>query len=135
MSLFRHWKTALGLVALFVAGVVTGGVLTIGVMHRIVQHRANPETWAPRTIEWFRKEVHITPEQESQLRPIVDDAISQMKKLRGDADQQWREIIAQMLHTALPILDDHQRQQMRDAVRRAQLENIHRPLGRDPRTK
>jgi hypothetical protein len=120
MSILRNWKTILGLLALFAAGVIVGGVLTLGAVRKIMLRRADPDTWAPRTLAWFHDEMHTTPEQESQLRPIIDRGVADMVKLRDEGEEHWRSIVGSMIVEAAPILTDTQREEMRDAIRRAQ---------------
>ncbi|HWA98728.1 MAG TPA: hypothetical protein VG713_09560 [Pirellulales bacterium] len=128
MSMLRHWKTMLGLLVVFVAGLVIGAALTAGMVRREVRARRDSATWAPRTMKWFHDELHVTPEQESQIRPIVDRAVGQMKSLRDESEDHWRSIVGSMLTEAAPILTQEQRADLQEIVQRGE----HKPAWMAP---
>lgn len=129
MNPLRHWKTILGLLVVFAAGVVVGGVLVMGKIRRDVQERSNPDTWTTRTMAWFHGELHITPEQENHLRPVVEKSMGEMRELRNDAEARWREIVGELLTNAAPLLDDRQREHLRQLIDRAAADPHRWPAG------
>ncbi len=120
MNPLRYWKTILGLLVVFFTGLVIGGVLTLGVLHRVVQERQNPENWSSWTMSWFRKELHVSSEQEKQLQPIVEKAMGKMASLRDDADTRWRRIVGEMILDARPLLTSQQQTRLGEIIQQSE---------------
>ncbi|HEX4129856.1 MAG TPA: hypothetical protein VHZ24_07420 [Pirellulales bacterium] len=118
MNPLRHWKLMLGLATVFVAGMAIGAALTVGAIQRTIRDRANPETWSPRTMAWLRDEVHVTPDQESQLRSIVDQSMRDLLSLRNEAEERRRAIFAGMIAEIAPLLTDAQSEALRESIER-----------------
>ena len=79
MSILRHWKMILGLLAIFIAGMGTGVALTIGGIMKIVSHQSKPEVWVQGRMAELRHGLKITPEQEKKMRPILEKAGERFK--------------------------------------------------------
>jgi hypothetical protein len=130
VSLLRHWRLILGLVVVFLAGGVTGSVLTLGAVHRRYQQLQHPDTWGPRTLAWLHRELKLTPEQEEQARPIVDEEVGELVRLRDGADKDRRVIIGRMLLRVAEHLTPEQRDRLQELIEKARSRN---PLPRPAR--
>jgi len=113
MSMLRNWKIALGLLVVFLAGMTIGSVGTLRWIQKRYEERANPDNWGPRTIAWLRTDLHLTPEQESQIRPRVDRAVGELVTLRDNADKDRKAIFHRMLGEVAQYLTPAQRDQLK----------------------
>lgn len=114
-----RWKTVLSLVVVFLAGTVVGGVLMLGGIHRWHQNRIDAETWTPRTMNWLRSEVHLAPEQESAVEPIVARGMKDLSELRGRAESEKQAIFGRLFVEISEHLTPEQRERMKESVARA----------------
>lgn len=119
MSLLRSWKTILGLVVVFAAGVLIGMVGTAGAIKKEFHHRMDSTTWAPRTLAWIAEAGGLTPSQEDKIRPDVESAVKQLVELRTSAEQERKAILASLFADVLPKLDPPQREKLTQAVKDA----------------
>ena len=83
MSILRHWKVILGLLALFLAGMATGMVLTVGGIVKIVSHQSRPEVWVKGRTAELNKALKLTPEQQQKLGSILDRAAGRVREVIG----------------------------------------------------
>jgi hypothetical protein len=133
VTILRHWKLVLGLLVVFLAGGVTGSVLTLGVVHKRYRERLNPDTWGPRTVAWLHRELKLTPEQEEQARPIVDEEVGELVRLRDGADKERRVIIGRMLLRIAENLTPEQRDRLQELIEKARSRNpLPRPARDEP---
>ena len=63
MSILRHWKMILGLLALFTAGLVAGMLLAVGGIMKMVKHQARPEVWVKARVGEMDRALKQNPEQ------------------------------------------------------------------------
>jgi hypothetical protein len=84
----RYWKLVLGLLVVFLAGAVVGGIGSLRYVQKQQEDKMNADNWAPGTLQWLRKELALTPDQEAQVRPIVEESMAEMRVLR---DTGWKE--------------------------------------------
>jgi hypothetical protein len=124
MILLRRWKLILALVVVFVAGLAVGIAGTLRAVQKRIQDAQNPATWTPRTLDWLRKELRLTPEQEEKVRPAVEEAVAELKDLRDNADRTRRALIGRMLFQVSDHLDETQREKLRDIVANARKKEI-----------
>jgi hypothetical protein len=123
MSWFRSWKTILGLIVVFAAGVLFGVAGTAGVIKKEFARRMDSTTWTPRTLAWITEAGSLAPSQVDKIRPDVESAVADLVKLRTEADEQRKGILASMFADVLPKLDPPQREKLTQAVKQAAEKN------------
>lgn len=84
MSVLRHWKILLSLVAIFIVGGITGSLLTARLVKKALAKRANWESWSVATLEQFQKRLQLTPEQVEKLRPVFAQRTEDYKRIRNN---------------------------------------------------
>jgi hypothetical protein len=95
MSILRHWKMILGLLALFAAGVATGMVLAVGGIMKIVSHQSKPEVWVKGRVAELNHALALSPEQQAKTKPILENSAKRV-----------REVIAEGFGKMLAIVQD-----------------------------
>lgn len=123
MSLLRSWKTTLGLLVVFAAGVLLGVVGTVGAVKKEFARRMDSTTWTPRTLAWITDAGELSPAQVDEIRPDVESAVKQLEKLRTTAEQERKGILALLFADVLPKLDAPQREKLTQAVKAAAEKN------------
>ncbi|MCF3648394.1 hypothetical protein [Synoicihabitans lomoniglobus] len=68
----RTWMAWLVLVGVFLAGGVAGGFISLRVAKTMIERGRGPDRFAPRFMERLTEGLDLTPEQQAQLKPIVD---------------------------------------------------------------
>lgn len=107
MSLLRHWKVILSMVAIFAVGVVTGGLLIIKI-GRQISYRNSPEGWVPLAFSDYKHRLKLTPEQVQKIKPIMDQAGQDIRAARNSSTQEFMQIIRRANDDITPILTPEQ---------------------------
>jgi hypothetical protein len=117
MMLARRFVWLLGLVIIFLAGVVVGSAGTVRFIQKQYEQRMNPDSWEPRTMTWLTKELELTPSQEEQVRPAVREAVADLSQLRERADRERRAILGRMLVQIAEPLSPSQQEKLQKLIR------------------
>src|SRR4051812_41449098 len=88
MTLLRHWKMIIGLVAIFGAGVGTGGVGVILLLQRVFSSPVATQRWADDKLKDLDRKLKLSPEQKAKIRPIMVTAAERLKAIGGSAFEQ-----------------------------------------------
>ena len=114
MNAIDRWKIVLTLIAIFVTGGVTGGFLTIRAMKSEMPRRseaASPET--PFSMGRWLAHLHLTPEQDQKLRPMIEQADTELRNLRVLDLREIEGILDRAQDRMNPILQPDQQQRLR----------------------
>lgn len=123
MSWLRSWKTILGLLVVFAAGMLFGVVGTAGAIKKEFARRTDSTTWTPRTLAWITEAGGLTPSQVDTIRPDVEAAVEKLVELRSTAEQERTGILALLFAEVLPKLEPPQREKLTQAVKNAAEKN------------
>jgi len=85
MKILRQWKVILAVILVFGAGGVTGSVLTTLQFKRAFQRGFKVEHWTAMAMDFLRKKLNLTPEQQPRIRAIQEDTVQQFKISFGRA--------------------------------------------------
>jgi Spy/CpxP family protein refolding chaperone len=96
MSWLRHWKIALCMAAIFVAGGVTGSVLTVRAVRAFVNRQATPEAWLTTMVRGYEKKLKLTSEQAQKLKPSFDQAGMELRRARASTMMDYVEIVQRL---------------------------------------
>lgn len=113
MSLLRHWKVILSMMAIFAAGVITGGFLVIKIA-RQASYRNSPEGWAPLAFSDYKRRLKLTPEQIEKIKPILDQAAQDIRAARMNSWQDFGQIIRRANDEVTPLLTPEQQKTFDD---------------------
>ncbi len=84
MNQLSKLKISLYLTALFLAGAITGGFVTSKMMRRAMASPPDQEHMAARWCTELQSRLALTPEQLNRIRPIVNDALAEIKITLSD---------------------------------------------------
>jgi hypothetical protein len=118
MRFLRHWKTILGLSALFAAGFFCGaiGLLIVAIKH------PSPESlsrWVNYRFKEYENRLKLTQEQKTKIKPMVQKARDQV-----------RTVVRNGVEQTVPILDQAHTQISAEltAKQREEFDKIHREM-------
>ena len=77
MKVFKHWKVALAFMLVFSAGAVTGAVGTTLHFKRAFERSLHVENWTKEGMKDLKKDMKLSPEQESKIRVIMEETAHQ----------------------------------------------------------
>ena len=115
MNAVKRWKVVLTLIAIFVAGGVTGGFLTIRAMKYEMGRRSETPPGTALMDRW-RARLHLTPEQDEKLSPIMQQADNELRNLRALDLPEIEGILDRAQERMNPILRSDQQQRLRQIV-------------------
>jgi uncharacterized protein YneF (UPF0154 family) len=108
----KKWKAIVSIIIVFVLGVLAGALLT----HKIYQHRVEgimkgePRTTREFIVQRLDRELHLDASQLEQVRAIVKETHTEMKKVRTQFRPQIEEILARSQEKIRALLRPDQRE-------------------------
>jgi uncharacterized protein YneF (UPF0154 family) len=108
----KKWKAIVSIIIVFVLGVLAGALLT----HKIYQHRVEgimkgePRTTREFIVQRLDRELHLDANQLEQVRAIVKETHTEMKKVRTQFRPQIEEILARSQEKIRALLRPDQRE-------------------------
>lgn len=104
------FKIVLAVGGIFLAGAVTGGFVSLRVIEsRAAKQRAQQQRFGPTDLGGrLAEQLHLTPEQKEQIRPILTRTSEELRKVRRDAFNNTAALIARMDEDMSKILTDEQ---------------------------
>ena len=104
------------LVAIFVSGAVTGGFLTIRAMKYEMARRSEPPPGTAFAIDRWRARLHLTPNQDEKVRPIMQQADNELRNLRAVDLRETEGILDRAQERANAVLTPDQQQRLRQML-------------------
>jgi Spy/CpxP family protein refolding chaperone len=117
MNAIDRWKIVLTLIAIFVAGAVTVRIFTIRAMKYEMPRRSEappPET--PFSVDRWLAHLHLTPDQDQKLRPMIEQADNELRNLRALDLREIEGILDRAQDRMNPVLQPDQQQRLRRMV-------------------
>lgn len=108
MSNGTKWRIIVALVLVFLAGTAVG---VFGTAHHVrrMMFEHHPPHVRGRLAEHLRRELRLTPEQFSQIQPIVERSADRLEYIRHETNQRVRDTIRQAHSDIIPYLTAEQR--------------------------
>lgn len=115
-------KPVLFSILILISGIIIGSGITLMVAIRFDNSSPppEPEHMSRRMVQRITQELHLSPEQQKQLGPIIKQHMKAMDDIRQEARPKIMEIIKQMNDEVMAILDEGQKQIWKDKSRRMQ---------------
>jgi Spy/CpxP family protein refolding chaperone len=82
MSLLRHWKIALLLVAVVAVSGTAGGLMGVCYTKKAVQKRHDPTQWHETVMRYLESKLKLTPDQKTKVEFALDQAVDKLKVTR-----------------------------------------------------
>jgi Spy/CpxP family protein refolding chaperone len=113
MSGLDRWKIVLTLIAIFVAGAVTGGFFAIRAMKYETPGWSEAPIATPFAVGRWLGRLHLTPDQDQKLRPIIEQADNELRNLRALDLREIEGIFDRAQDRMNPVLTPDQRERLR----------------------
>jgi hypothetical protein len=82
MSLLRHWKIALLLVAVVAVSGTAGALMGVCYTKKAVQKRRDPTQWHETVMRYLESKLKLTPDQKTKVELALDQAVDKLKVTR-----------------------------------------------------
>ena len=106
----------LTLIAIFVAGAVTGGFLTVRALKDETARRSETPPGTAFAIDRWRALLHLTPDQDEKLRPIMRQADNELRNLHALDLRETEGILDRAQERANAVLTPDQQQRLRQML-------------------
>jgi Spy/CpxP family protein refolding chaperone len=116
MNGLDRWKIVLTLIAIFVAGAVTGGFFTIRAVKYETPGRSKAPSGPPFAVGRWLAHLHLTPDQDQTLRPIIEQADNELRNLRALDLREIEGILDRAQDRMNPVLTPDQRERLRQML-------------------
>ncbi len=104
------------LIAIFVAGAVTGGFLTIRAMKYEMPRRIEVPPGTPFSVDRWLAHLHLTPDQDQKLRPIIEQVDNELRNLRALDLREIEGILDRAQDRMNAVLTPDQRERLRQML-------------------
>ncbi len=104
------------LIAIFVAGAVTGGFLTIRAMKYEMPRRIEVPPGTPFSVNRWLAHLHLTPDQDQKLRPIIEQVDNELRNLRALDLREIEGILDRAQDRMNAVLTPDQRERLRQML-------------------
>lgn len=106
-----NWKMLACVIGIFIAGALAGSLVTAGVIRHMIAKRLNPANWNALIMHKMERRLHLSPEQEAKVAPIVQQAVSDLRATRFEALARTATTISQLKSSLAPILTPDQQKE------------------------
>ena len=89
----KNWKVVIGIIAVFVLGLIAGGLVTLGVIRHRVPFGRGPQAMTNFIVRRLSWDLRLDAQQREQLRGIVQESQQQMKAVRQQVHPQVEAIL------------------------------------------
>jgi capsid protein len=97
MSLFRHWKIALCLLAIVVVSGFAGGLIGHRTARQQLEQRNDPRSWNEHVAQVFDRTVKPTPEQGGKIQAHLDKAVRELQAIRLETIARSTNVIGRLI--------------------------------------
>ncbi len=100
----KRWKVIFSFVVVFIAGAVVGGVFSVSRAEsqrkewkeRVRDGERGREQFSDRAIRHYTERLNLTPEQVEQVRPVLEAAGKEMRRVRTDWSKNTASVAEEM---------------------------------------
>lgn len=107
-EVLKHWKILLLMAGIFAFGMISGAVLTAGALGKSAIKILSLDGWANRTVNEYRRDLKLTPEQVAKIRPLVDNFQPLMLGIRNETILKIATVSKKMNEDISPVLTAEQ---------------------------
>lgn len=97
MNARKHGTILVSLAGIGLLCGLAGGSVGFRLGRQNMQERADPETWHQRASRRFEETVKPTPEQATRLDAHLQEALAELKRIRGEALTRSTEVIDRLV--------------------------------------
>jgi len=89
----KNWKAVVGIIAVFLLGVIGGGLVTLGVIRHRVPFGRGPQAMTNFIVRRLSWDLRLDAQQREHLRGIVQESQQEMKAVRQQVRPQVETIL------------------------------------------
>lgn len=97
MSLLRHWKIIVCLLAIVAVSGLAGAKFGYQKAKRDMRAKHNPEQWNERAMQAIDAKLQLAPKQRQKIQTLIDEAVDEMKVVQGETVGRTTEIINKLV--------------------------------------
>jgi alkanesulfonate monooxygenase SsuD/methylene tetrahydromethanopterin reductase-like flavin-dependent oxidoreductase (luciferase family) len=112
MNRSLKWKLIAGFVLVFIAGGITGAAVGGAYARHYFFALHHPERIGQRMKERLRAELKLTPEQMTNISPIIDKTAVQLREIRQETGRRVHQAMADAHQQIAVNLTDEQREKL-----------------------
>ena len=108
----KPWKVVLAFLGVFVAGIFSGAMLGVRFGRHLMppgNHAPGGQNFGPQVMKRFEEQLELTPEQTTQIGPIVERTQVEVQRLRKENVREMTKVMDQMHTEVSAILTPEQR--------------------------
>jgi len=113
----KRWKIILSFVVVFAAGAVVGGVFATSQAEsqrkqwreRAKDGEQERQKFSDRAIRHYTERLNLTPEQVDQIRPVLEEAGEEMRRVRMDWSKNTASVAEELNKSIAAILTPEQK--------------------------
>ena len=97
MSLLRHWKIIVCLLAIVAVSGLAGAKFGYQKAKRDMRAKHNPEQWNERAMQGIDAGLQLSPKQRVKIQTLIDEAVDEMKVVQVETVGRTSEIINKLV--------------------------------------
>ena len=105
----KPWKVILAFTGIFVAGILVGGMLVLGWGKNTAQRSPMGEQFGPQLMQRLVTQLDLTPEQQTKVKPIVDQATEELRQLRHSTQRTTAGVLVRLQGDISAVLNPEQK--------------------------
>jgi hypothetical protein len=107
-EIFKHWKIMLLMAGIFAFGMISGAVLAAGALGKTAIKILSLDGWPGRTVNEYKRDLRLTPEQVAKIRPTVEKFQPLMLGIRNETILKIGTVVKRMNEDISPVLTPEQ---------------------------
>ena len=114
----KTWKVVLAFIGIFLAGAVAGGFVALRFVKmpppQVLQRTVPEQQWVIGQMRRFVNELKLDEAQREQVKPALERAAADIRRLRRRAYRETMDIIESMNNEIAPMLTEVQKEKFED---------------------
>ncbi len=114
----KTWKAVLAFVGIFLAGAVAGGFVSLGFVKvpppQVLRQTVTEQQWVIGQMRRFVNELKLNEAQREQVKPALERAAGDIRRLRRRAYRETMDIIEGVNNEIAPMLTGEQKEKFED---------------------
>jgi uncharacterized membrane protein len=114
----KTWKVVLAFIGIFLAGAVAGGFVSLRFVKvpppQVLQRTVPEQQWVIGQMRRFVNELKLDEAQREQVKPALERAAADIRRLRRRAYRETMDIIESMNNEIAPLLTEVQKEKFED---------------------
>ena len=114
----KTWKAVLAFIGIFLAGAVAGGFVSLNFVRvpppQVLRQTVTEQQWVIGQMRRFVNELKLDETQREQVKPVLERAAADIRRLRRRAYRETMDIIEGVNNEIAPMLTEGQKEKFED---------------------